>query len=205
MNAKKIIITFIRCGYTQSGAEKRFVGIVDEPLLPESRIELEQKRDSGLYPEVSRVYCSTQKRCIETSRIIYPETILITTPMLRAFNYGDYTGKTYEEILSDRRFAKASKQADPINYPNGESVYEFYARTTAAFQTILAEIERSSDDGKHVAIVSHKETILPIIRRYSVPRWKYENYNLNFGCSITVEYDTSNGVGKVLAFSCKNP
>ena len=64
-------IYLIRHSMTEGNKEKRYIGTTDESLCPEGIQLLEKKK--GMYPEVTYVYVSPMKRCMQTAEIIYPE------------------------------------------------------------------------------------------------------------------------------------
>ena len=66
--------TLIRHGKTAGNRERRYMGgRTDEPLLPEERQFLQKKKA----PEVTRVFVSPMKRCVETAEILFPRHELI--------------------------------------------------------------------------------------------------------------------------------
>ncbi len=64
-------IYLIRHSMTKGNKEKRYIGTTDESLCLEGIQLLEERK--GMYPEVTYVYVSPMKRCVQTAEIIYPE------------------------------------------------------------------------------------------------------------------------------------
>ena len=75
----------------------RYIGSrTDEPLCREGRELLEGR----FYPDVSRIYVSPMKRCVETARLIWPEMSgrMIPVSDLRECDFGDFENKSYREL-----------------------------------------------------------------------------------------------------------
>ena len=68
-------IYLIRHSMTKGNKEKRYIGTTDESLCLEGIQLLEERK--GMYPEVTYVYVSPMKRCVQTAEIIYPEHIAV--------------------------------------------------------------------------------------------------------------------------------
>ncbi len=68
-------IYLIRHSMTKGNKEKRYIGTTDESLCLEGIQLLEERK--GMYPEVTYVYVSPMKRCVQTAEIIYPEMMKV--------------------------------------------------------------------------------------------------------------------------------
>ena len=63
-------IIFIRHGQTKGNEEKRYIGRTDESLSQKGIEEIKNR----LYPDADTVWVSPMKRCVETAKIIYPDS-----------------------------------------------------------------------------------------------------------------------------------
>ena len=52
----------------------------------------------GEYPQVDAVFSSPLKRCTETAKVIYPDRNPIVLDDLREYDFGEFEGKTAEEL-----------------------------------------------------------------------------------------------------------
>ena len=93
-------IIFIRHLPTPGNEKRQYIGSTDESLSAGAVKAFREKEVR--YPDVQSVITSPMKRCIETARLIYPETEIRMEPMLRECDFGEYEGKTYEELKNRR-------------------------------------------------------------------------------------------------------
>ncbi|MBR6701947.1 MAG: histidine phosphatase family protein, partial [Clostridia bacterium] len=85
--------------------EGRYIGHTDVSLSQTGKDELTAICDEYGYPEVESVFSSPLKRCTETAGIIYPDKTPIIIEDLSEMNFGEFEGKTAEELKSNEAFA----------------------------------------------------------------------------------------------------
>ena len=90
-------ITMIRHGKTEGSSKGRFIGRTDESLTDTEKVALSKIK----FPAAEEVYSSPMSRCIETAHILYPENDINVVDELAECNFGDFEGKTYQELLKD--------------------------------------------------------------------------------------------------------
>lgn len=193
----RLVLTLIRSGKTRSGEEGRRLGTNEEPLLDSERIRIQERRDRGVYPEATLVYVSPQLRCRETSMLIYPHTPMVVTNHLQAFDSGEFTGKTHNEIRQDKRFSAWAESALVMDCPQGESLHRLTARSIQAFRAIVEEM--SSKGIESAAIISHNLVIGALMQRYSIPRSAYRSWEAPYGGGYIIEYETGLSTAKLRA------
>lgn len=92
------------------------------------------------------VYCSDQRRAMESARIAWEGIYtIIQDERLRECNYGDFNARPSNVV------EPLQKESIEIPMPNGES-YQMVLNRVAEF---LKDVKRDYD-GKKIAIVSHK-------------------------------------------------
>nr|PZM88192.1 MAG: hypothetical protein DIU81_06325 [[Clostridium] cellulosi] len=110
-------------------------------------------------------------------KLLYPEAEPQIVDDLRECDFGDYEGKTIDELKDDpeyQKWASGSIQAAP----NGENSKDFQLRCCAAFEKIVDQLMRA---GKTTAVImAHGGTIMSILGTYAFPRkpmyeWVIEN------------------------------
>ena len=93
-------IYLIRHSMTKGNKEKRYIGTTDESLCREGIQLLEERK--GMYPEVTYVYVSPMKRCVQTAEIIYPEMMKAgaysCNEKLRECDFGLFENHNYIEL-----------------------------------------------------------------------------------------------------------
>lgn len=154
-------ITFIRHAETAGNVAGVWQGHGDSPLTEWGR---EQARLLGSRPGLrafDRVVSSDLGRVRETARLagLDPEP----DPAWREIALGDWEGLTSAEIAE--RFPEqleALRAGRDIELLGGESTTELGARVDAA----IAAIREQSDDGDHVAVVTHGGIIATVVARH---------------------------------------
>ena len=94
---------------TAANREGRYVGVTDTPLSQEGIGKLEDMNRRYSYPGAPVFYVSPLKRCVETCKIIYPQVTPILVPALSECNFGEWEGKTAEELKEDPKFQQCWK------------------------------------------------------------------------------------------------
>ena len=141
-------ILFIRHLPTPGNEKKQYIGRTDEGLseraAEEFRCRLE-KGNGSLYPSVQYVIASPLKRCIQTAELIFPGHEIITEPMLRECNFGEYEGKTYEELKNEPEYIRWMESGGMTAFPGEEGA------ESAAFVvhggTIMTAMEKLAGGG----------------------------------------------------------
>ena len=121
-------IMLIRHGQTAANRERRFLGQTDEPLTPESRLELAGRA----YPEADVLFSSPLLRCRQTAEIIYPGLPCRVVDDLREMDFGIFEGKTNEEMC-DEPFYQEWLAAGRADFPGGETMAAFRKRCLTSF------------------------------------------------------------------------
>lgn len=124
----------IRHGKTIGNLERRYIGSTDAPLCDVGRAETERaKKDLS----VRTVYVSPLVRARETAAILFPNAKQIVVNDLREMDFGDFEGRTADEMKSDPAYRAWVDGMCRDACPNGESMADFCARVTAAFAETL--------------------------------------------------------------------
>ena len=158
MENKSISIDILRHGETTAGAS--FVGSTDVAL---TKIGWQQMQQA--IPEnygYDAVITSPLKRCSDFARgfSIQHGIPLVIEDNFREMDFGEWEGRSSEEIWENDREALLAFWQDPIeNSPTGgENIVQFHARIMGAFTRMLKEF-----DNKHLLLVGHVGTIRSIL------------------------------------------
>lgn len=163
----------------------RYIGSrTDEPLCREGRELLEGR----FYPDVSGIYVSPMKRCVETARLIWPEMSgrMIPVSDLRECDFGDFENKSYRELNGNPDYQAWIDSGGTLPFPNGESMEGFKKRCRRAFAQIVREaagMETGAGEKVpvRIAVVAHGGTIMSILERYGFPQRPYFDYQVKNG------------------------
>ncbi len=162
-------VLLLRHGKTPGNAVRRYIGRTDEPL---SEAGAAEARALGGVEGVERVYVTPLRRTGETAALLFPRARQIVVPGLREMDFGDFEGRSPDEMESDAAYrAWVDAQCLPP-CPHGEDKDGFSRRVCAAFEeTILTH------RGEYAVFVVHGGTVMAVLSRYArPPRGFYENY-----------------------------
>ncbi len=91
-------IHLIRHGVTKDNIEGVYCGITDTPLCEDGKEQLHQMKEEYNYPGGQFLFTSPLIRCKETAEILYPDLKPIVIDGLTEYNFGEFEGKTAEEL-----------------------------------------------------------------------------------------------------------
>lgn len=176
-----IKIALIRHSKTEGNLKGRYIGKTDEHLCEEG-IKLAKSKK---FPQVSHIYLSPLKRCIETADIIYKELNPIIIDELRECDFGDFENKNYKDLSGNMDYQKWIDSNGSIPFPNGENPEEFKKRSIIGFDKVVEDIiENKINDA---AIIAHGGTIMSILDKYSCPNKDFYCWQVGNCCGYIIE------------------
>jgi alpha-ribazole phosphatase len=147
-------VWLIRHGEPEPHIRGRCYGSLDVALSPVGRNQMEQVARELKTEPLAAIYSSPQLRAKESARMVasHHSCDCEANPGLRELNFGDFEGRTYDEIavLYPDLYRQWMDAPTTIPFPNGESFPEMRARVLEALKAILHQ-----RDGQTVAIVTH--------------------------------------------------
>lgn len=162
-------ISIIRHGSTEANDKGIYIGRTDLPLSPMGAAELAAKMDEFDYANVHKVYTSPLKRCTETADILYPDTETLVVDGLRELDFGDFDGKSVNELINREDYKSWLGGGRDTRPPNGESLGELTARTFAAFHGIVTDMMYSGLT--HCAVITHGGIISNLLTGFGLPKY----------------------------------
>lgn len=172
-------IVLLRHGATPGNAERRYVGLTDEPLSAAGRAKL-----GGMtYPAVEQVIVSPMKRCLETAALIYPAHEPVIAEGLRECDFGAFEYRSYDELKDYAAYQAWLDSGGTLPFPGGESRKAFSRRCCEAFAESLRTVAASS-----TAFIIHGGTIMAIMERFSLPKKDYYDYQVSNGAGFVGEW-----------------
>lgn len=162
-------VLLARHGETDWNTAKRIQGTTDIPLNDNGlkQAQLLYQSLAGEKVNVSRIYCSRQKRALKTAGTVgaYYKVPVQVIPGLEEMNFGIFEGHTWEEIAalypdeldqwqSDKRYHRV---------PDGESCQDLLERLFLAFEQIAGEAEAATSAGDDILIITHGMVILSLL------------------------------------------
>ena len=175
-------IYFIRNGLTAGAIAGKYIGSTDEPLCPAGKKQLERLIEDSTYPEVQVVVTSPKRRCRETAEIIYPDRTPIVFENLKECDFGDYEGKTADELASDPAFTAWLMGDMDSCPPNGESNGAFISRICDAFRELCDMLQRNGIT--EAAVVTHGGVIMALLSAFGLPQAAMPEWRTPGGCGF---------------------
>lgn len=160
--AARLDVYLVRHGITQWNREKRYLGQTDEPVIKE-RLErdFDVLKDKLAALEQPFLVSSDLLRCRQTMACLFPGTAYAVDARLREFDFGDWEGKTYEELKDDRRYREWIDDWRCVDVPAGESAGAFAGRIRDWWQAFLEEVKPvHSSTGSCVSKTANKSAVV---------------------------------------------
>jgi len=128
-----VTVYLIRHARTKSNYEHRYLGWTDEAILPEQNLPIVNN-------ECEVVFGSDLKRCRQTATFYFPNASYFEEDGLRESNFGEFEGKTYEELKDNAHYRKWIDDPNDIAPPAGETLLEVTTRCMTAFRKLPANL-----------------------------------------------------------------
>ncbi|MFJ7732961.1 histidine phosphatase family protein [Lysinibacillus sp. NPDC097231] len=169
-----VIVRLMRHAPTKENLEKRYIGWTDSPLADTSLLRVVDKA-------VTKVYGSDLVRCKETAAHYFPNAIYVSDGRFRESNFGEFEGKTYEELKSDRRYC--AWLDDPILTPppEGEGFNAFCQRVIEGF----GALPKDRDD---YHLVVHGGVIRALLVAFAPTEQPFWSYNVPHDKMFTLTF-----------------
>ena len=160
MKTKKTVI-LIRHGKTSYNALGKYMGCgIDEDISPDGKDEIIGKRDKiRAVCDGAVIYTGPLKRAKSTAQLIFYDKDINVCDSLIEIDFGDFEGKSADELKDDRRYRQWIESDGTLTFPNGESISGFKRRT----MTSLHNIVNNAGSAQKIAIVCHGGNIMAIM------------------------------------------
>lgn len=178
-----IKISLIRHSKTEGNLHGRYIGKTDESLCEEGIYLAKCKK----FTQVSHIYSSPLKRCIETANIIYNGLKPIIIEELKECDFGDFENKNYKELDGNEDYQKWIDSNGKLPFPNGESNEDFKKRSIIGFDKIISNIIRNKI--RNASIIAHGGTIMSVLDKYSYPNKEFYCWQVDNCCGYFIEID----------------
>lgn len=183
---KSYIIHFIRHGSIGDTLAGKYIGTTDAPLSDRGRMDLRKLDYEYKYPGTQVVFTSPLKRCTETAKILYPEQNPLVIDNLSECNFGEWEGKTADDLKNDPDFKKWLAGDSSVKPPRGESNADFTRRVCKMFESIVEGLMKTGTTES--VIVTHGGVIMTLLAVYGLPQAKPFEWTMDngFGYSLRV-------------------
>ena len=178
-------IHLIRHGVTKDNIEGIYCGITDTSLCDDGKEQLKQMKEEYNYPGAQFLFTSPLVRCKETAEILYPDLKPIVIDGLTEYNFGEFEGKTAEELQKkDKGFERWLKGEPGVRPPFGESNEDFANRVCSSFVKIVDGVIKTGTED--LIIVTHGGVISTILSNFGLPEASVSDWMTPPGCGYTI-------------------
>lgn len=192
-----IHIYLIRHGITEFNVQKKYMGFTDEPVIQERLKEYSALRSELKKETMDSVYCSDLIRCQQTARFLFGEQAINLDKRLREISFGDWEGKTYEQLKHIPAYCNWLSNWETESIPNGEDGQQFRERVMQFMQECVL-LENNVE--KNLCIVSHGGVIRQIVSALC-DDLDYWDVHVEFGKAIVLKIKASGGVYTCMSLS----
>ena len=183
---KSYVIHFIRHGAIDETLAGKYIGTTDVPLSDKGKLALRKLDYEMKYPFTQVVFSSPLKRCTDTCKILYPNLTPLIIANLSECNFGEWEGKTADELKEDEDFQKWLAGDNTVKPPRGESNADFIRRVCRMFESIVEGLMKTGTTES--AIVTHGGVIMTLLAVYGLPQAKPFEWTMDngFGYSVRI-------------------
>ncbi|MFC2949166.1 histidine phosphatase family protein [Virgibacillus sediminis] len=168
-------IYFVRHSITDWNLEKRYIGHTDRRVIKSQLTRLEDLKNTLDTIRFDSVYTSDLCRCLETLAYLQIPLKYCADTRLREINFGDWEGKTYQQLKDKQAYRNWIDNWEDNPIPNGESARQFKARIDRFLhECIQQQIGSALGVNKRILIMTHGGVIRYLISSYvtSVSFWE---------------------------------
>lgn len=155
-------IVLLRHGKTEGNLENRYNGRTDDPLC---QLGIQEAEAEPHYPEIPLVYASPMLRAQQTARIFFPNAEIQTVQDLREMDFGDFEGRTAQEMEHDAAYRAWVAGGCVDACPNGEGIPGFAKRASTAFAASVADAILRGES--RVGFAVHGGVIMAVMYAFS--------------------------------------
>lgn len=174
-------VFLVRHGETALKSSGAYQGWIDEPLSEAGRKALGFGTLVNLAPRppAGWVYVSPLCRARETAALVLPYCRQVVVEDLKEMNFGDFEGRTPNEMKDDPAYRAWVESGCLDRCPNGETKAEFNARTCAAVSALIDQALRRGDE--ELFLVAHGGTQMAVMETFVDPTKPFYTWLLDCG------------------------
>lgn len=181
---KSYVIHLIRHGAIDETLSGKYIGTTDPPLSDKGKLALKKLAFTHAYPQPPVVFSSPLKRCTQTCAVLFPERKPLVIANLSECNFGEWEGKTAEELKDSEDFQKWLAGDNSVKPPRGESNADFVRRVCKIFESIVEGLMKTGST--ECAVVTHGGVIMTLLAVYGLPQAKPFEWAMENGCGYSV-------------------
>ncbi len=186
---KSYLLHFIRNGQMEESGVGKYIGHTDLPLSATGVQELRRLAEDFAYPQPAAVFSSPLLRCTQSAEILFPAAKPIVLDGLMEYNFGEFEGKSAEELQEHPLFPAWLAGEEDVEPPFGESGSAFSRRIQTTFAQLVQGLLKTGTTNS--AIVTHGGVIMAILAAFGLPEAAMHDWMAPEGCGFTARLTPS--------------
>jgi alpha-ribazole phosphatase len=154
----RVVIALFRHGVTEENKRRAYLGWNDSPLWMKSK-EISPSKSYEIY------FSSDLQRCISTAEILFPHNIPFVLKDLREMNFGQWEGKTYDDLKENQLYRQWLSNPVTNCPPEGETFHEFTSRVMIGWDKIIQKV--LSQRLQSCAVITHGGVIRYLLSTFA--------------------------------------
>jgi alpha-ribazole phosphatase len=164
--------------------QRRYIGSTDLPLSATGISQTKQlAKCLKEWPQF--VVTSDLLRCKQTAELLFPQSNYFTSSLLRECDFGEWEGKTYEQLKENRQYQKWLDTPSNTTIPGGEPYQDFVNRTQAGFAWMLEQIRSQGTDS--IVVVTHGGVIRQWLTMFAPMKKNFFEWDVSIGTVFTLQ------------------
>ncbi len=173
----------VRHGKTEYNERRQYCGALDPDLSDLGRQELEHSAIKTYLEERTpdMVFCSPMQRTLQTAAILLDDrdVPLVAVPELREIDFGDFEGRSYEEMKDDPAYTAWLDTNCEGPIPGGDFPESFRDDVEVCFESLMETCR--TERVERALIVSHGGVLGTILERFAEPEKHWYEYHFPCG------------------------
>ena len=173
----------VRHGKTEYNERRQYCGALDPDLSDLGRQELEHSAIKTYLKEHTpdMVFCSPMQRTLQTAAILLDgrDVPLVAVPELREIDFGDFEGRSYEEMKDDPAYTAWLDTNCEGPIPGGDFPDAFRDDVEVCFESLLETCR--TERVERALVVSHVGVLGTILERFAEPEKHWYEYHFPCG------------------------
>lgn len=165
---KSYVLHLIRCFPCQGNLEGRYMGRAESPLAESAIPELLRLKREHPYPAAGAFFAAPHTRCVDTLRLLYPWAQPEVALQLAECDFGEWDGKTAQELRDEPGFAAWLAGGGQTAPPGGESGPVFAQRARAGFELVVQNLLAKGQTS--AVLVATAGVLTTILASYGLPQ-----------------------------------
>jgi alpha-ribazole phosphatase len=191
-------VYLVRHGITEWNKEKRYLGHTDQEVIKSELTQLSKLKKELMKMSFDDVFTSDLRRCQETLAYLDLPSQVSVDRRLREIHFGDWEGKTYNELKDDQDYQNWLDNWEVYSIPNGESAETFKARIDSFSNDLFRRLMNHTPTPttkKQILVMTHGGVIRYLISKY-VPSISFWELFVTPGQGIKLSFERQKGEWK---------